>query len=55
VLPQPAPTTDLKTLFEANVNGTFGRVLSAYTIHTWSQVYPQLHINQLVTEPRSRL
>jgi hypothetical protein len=46
-----APATDLETLFKVNRNGTFGRVLSAYTIHTWSQIYPELRINQLVTRP----
>ncbi|HET6643084.1 MAG TPA: alpha/beta fold hydrolase [Gaiellaceae bacterium] len=46
-----APATDLKTLFEVNRNGTFGRILSAYTIDTWSRVYPELRIEQLVTRP----
>jgi acetyl esterase/lipase len=44
-----APATDLKELFEANRNTPFGRILSAYTIDTWSQVYPQLHLDQVVT------
>ncbi len=44
-----APATDLKTLFEVNRNGTFGRILSAYTIDTWSRVYPRLRVDQLVT------
>ncbi len=46
-----APATDLETLFKVNRNGTFGRILSAYTIQTWSQVYPELRIDQLVTRP----
>jgi acetyl esterase/lipase len=44
-----APATDLQELFEANRNTPFGRILSAYTIDTWSQVYPQLHLDQVVT------
>ena len=44
-----APATDLQTLFEANRNTPFGRILSAYTIDTWSRVYPQLRIDQVVT------
>lgn len=43
-----APATDLKRLFETNRDSTFGRVLSAYTIDTWSRVYPELHVDQLV-------
>ncbi len=46
-----APATDLRTLFEANRDGTFGRVLSAYTVAMWSRVYPQLRLDQLVTRP----
>ena len=44
-----APATDLRQLFEANRNAPFGRILSAYTIDTWSQVYPQLRLDQVVT------
>ena len=44
-----APATDLKELFEANRTTTFGRVLSAYALHTWSQVYPQLRLDQVAT------
>ena len=44
-----APATDLQELFEANRNAPFGRILSAYTIDTWSQVYPQLRLDQVVT------
>jgi pimeloyl-ACP methyl ester carboxylesterase len=43
-----APATDLAGLFEANQHTTFGRVLSAYAAATWSQVYPQLQLNQIV-------
>jgi acetyl esterase/lipase len=46
-----APATDLQELFQANRNATFGRILSAYTIDTWSKVYPQLHLDQVVTRP----
>jgi acetyl esterase/lipase len=46
-----APATDLATLFEANRNTTFGRVLSAYTIDAWTRVYPELRIEQLLTLP----
>jgi len=34
-----APPTDLKQLFQLNSEGTFGRVLAAYALDTWSQVY----------------
>ncbi|MDQ6778240.1 MAG: lipase family protein [Actinomycetota bacterium] len=44
-----APATDLEELFKVNRDGTFGRVLSAYTLDMWSQVYPQLHLGQVVT------
>jgi acetyl esterase/lipase len=44
-----APATDLEELFKVNRDGTFGRVLSAYTLDTWSQVYPQLRLDQVVT------
>ncbi|HWF35430.1 MAG TPA: alpha/beta fold hydrolase [Solirubrobacteraceae bacterium] len=44
-----APATDLEKLFRLNRDGTFGRVLSAYTLDTWSQVYPQLRLDQVVT------
>ncbi len=44
-----APATDLETLFASNPNGNFIRVLSAYTLDTWSRVYPQLKLDQVVT------
>jgi alpha-beta hydrolase superfamily lysophospholipase len=44
-----APATDLEELFKANRDGTFGRILSAYTLDMWSQVYPQLHLDEIVT------
>jgi hypothetical protein len=44
-----APATDLKTLFEVNRNTTFGRILSAFALATWSKVYPQLRLEQVVT------
>lgn len=44
-----APATDLEQLFKINRDGTFGRILSAYTLDTWSQVYPQLHLDQVLT------
>jgi hypothetical protein len=34
-----APPTDLKQLFQLNSEGTFGRVLAAYSLDAWSQVY----------------
>jgi pimeloyl-ACP methyl ester carboxylesterase len=43
-----APATNLAGLFEANRHTTFGRVLSAYAIATWTQVYPQLELDQIV-------
>ncbi len=43
-----APATYLRALFEANRNAPFGRILSAYTIDTWSKVYLQLHLDQVV-------
>jgi alpha-beta hydrolase superfamily lysophospholipase len=43
-----APATDLKALLEVNRNGTFGRALSAYALATWSQVYPQLRVDEIV-------
>ncbi|MDQ6806184.1 MAG: lipase family protein [Actinomycetota bacterium] len=44
-----APASDLDKLFKVNRDGTFGRVLSAYTLNMWSRVYPQLHLDQVVT------
>jgi alpha-beta hydrolase superfamily lysophospholipase len=44
-----APATDLKQLFELNRNTPVGRILSAFTIESWSQVYPQLQLDQVVT------
>ena len=44
-----APATDLQELFEANRDAPFGRILSAYTLDTWSKVYPQLRLDQVVT------
>jgi pimeloyl-ACP methyl ester carboxylesterase len=46
-----APATDLERLFSSNPDATFIRVLSAYTLATWSQVYPQLRLDQVVTRP----
>jgi alpha-beta hydrolase superfamily lysophospholipase len=34
-----APPTDLKELFRLRAEGTFGRVLAAYALEAWSQVY----------------
>jgi len=42
-----APASDLKALFEVN-QGPAGKLLSAYTIDAWSQVYPQLRVDQVV-------
>ncbi|MDQ6821960.1 MAG: lipase family protein [Actinomycetota bacterium] len=44
-----APATNLPQLLEANRDTQFGRILSAYTIDAWSQVYPQLHFDDIVT------
>lgn len=34
-----APPTDLKELFRLRAEGTFGRVLAAYALDSWSRVY----------------
>ena len=44
-----APASDLARLFANNPNSTVTRVLSAYTLDTWSQVYPQLKARQVAT------
>jgi alpha-beta hydrolase superfamily lysophospholipase len=44
-----APATKLGALFEVNRDTTFGRVLSAYVLASWSRVYPRLHLDQVVT------
>jgi len=44
-----APATELRTLFEANQDSPFGKLLSAYTLAMWSKVYPELHLDQMVT------
>lgn len=44
-----APATDLKALYEANADSLSGRILSAYTLDAWSNVYPQLRINDVLT------
>ena len=44
-----APATDLARLFADNPNGLVARVLSAYTLDSWSQVYPQLRLDQVAT------
>ncbi|HWF73398.1 MAG TPA: alpha/beta fold hydrolase [Solirubrobacteraceae bacterium] len=44
-----APATELEELFKVNRDGTFGRILSAYTLDMWSQVYPELHLDQVVS------
>jgi pimeloyl-ACP methyl ester carboxylesterase len=46
-----APATDLVAILRSTSTGTFGRILSAYAADTWSQVYPQLHLSQIVTAP----
>jgi pimeloyl-ACP methyl ester carboxylesterase len=46
-----APATDLERLFSSNPDHTFIRVLSAYTLASWSRVYPQLRLDQVVTRP----
>ena len=46
-----APATDLERLFSSNPNGTIIRVLSAYTLNAWTQVYPELRLDQVVTRP----
>lgn len=43
-----APATDLQRLLEINRDTTFGRVLSAYTLATWSRVYPQARLDDIV-------
>ena len=44
-----APATDLERLFANNPNGLVTRVLSAYTLASWSRVYPDLRLAQVAT------
>ena len=44
-----APATDLERLFANNPNGPASRVLSAYTLDSWSQIFPQLRLDQVAT------
>jgi len=46
-----APATDLRRLLEINRDTTFGRVLAAYTLATWSRVYPQARLDDIVDGP----
>ncbi|MGD9696450.1 MAG: alpha/beta fold hydrolase [Thermoleophilia bacterium] len=43
-----APATDLVRLFVANRGTMLGRLLSAYTLASWSEVYPSLRLDQVV-------
>lgn len=44
-----APATDLQRLFSENSDNPIVRVLSAYTLATWTRVYPGLRLDQIVT------
>ncbi len=44
-----APASDLARLLAGNPHGVLVRVLSAYTLASWSQVYPQLRLDQVAT------
>jgi alpha-beta hydrolase superfamily lysophospholipase len=46
-----APATDLRRLLRANNDTAFGRVLAAYTLSTWSQLYPQLRLDRILSGP----
>jgi alpha-beta hydrolase superfamily lysophospholipase len=46
-----APATDLRRLLWANNDTAFGRVLAAYTLATWSHIYPQLRLDRMLSRP----
>ena len=46
-----APATGLRRLLQTNRDTTFGRVLAAYTLATWSRVYPQLRLERILSRP----
>jgi Secretory lipase len=46
-----APATDLRRLLAVNRGTAYGRLLAAYTLATWSEVYPRLHLDDVVTGP----
>ena len=43
-----APPTDLRTLFERDLGTTFGNVLGAYAFVSWSKVYDNAELDQVV-------
>jgi len=44
-----APAADLRDLFEVNIKTDVGRVLLAMALDSWSKVYPNAHLDQIVT------
>ncbi len=49
-----APATDLRRLVQINRNTTFGRVVAAYMLATWSRVYPELRLDEVLTPAARR-
>jgi alpha-beta hydrolase superfamily lysophospholipase len=43
-----APASELAPLFAHSGGSPFARLVSAYALQTWSRVYPQLHLSQLL-------
>lgn len=43
-----APPTDLRTLFERDLGTTFGNVLGAYAFASWSKVYDNAELDQII-------